>query len=81
MKAPNPQRRAARTVLLAVHRMPVEGKKTAQLKQEFAARFGAAASNALVCQHFARDVIDTALARVSVLNNLVHLLLKAQVRQ
>ena len=68
-------------VLLAVHHMPVEGKKTAQLKQEFAARFGAEASNALVCQHFARGVIDTALGRVPVLNNLVHLLLKAQVRQ
>lgn len=58
-----------------------EGDAEVLFKQEFAARFGATASDALVCQHFARDVIDTALARVPVLNNLVHLLLKAQVRQ
>lgn len=67
-------------VLLAAHQMPVDGRRTAQLKQDFAARFGAAASNAMVFQHFSRDVMDAALERAGVLQDLVYLLKNAQVR-
>lgn len=66
-------------VLLTVHLVPVEGRMTAQLKQDFAARFGAAASEGSVQKYFPRDVIEGALARVDVLRCLVHLITKAEV--
>lgn len=46
---------------------------------EFAARFGAAASNAMVFLQFSRDVMDAALERSDVLQDLVYLLNNAPV--
>lgn len=61
-------------VLLSVHHVPVQGRTAAQLKHDFAARFGAAASEISVFKHFPRDVIDSARSRMDVLQQLVHLL-------
>lgn len=66
-------------VLLAIHLAPVEGRTTPQLKQSFATRFGAAASEGSVQRHFPRDVIESALGRVDVLRCLVHLITRAEV--
>lgn len=65
-------------ILLEAHLVSVRGRTTAQLKQDFAARFGAAASESLVLKHFPRDVIESARARVDVLQQLVHLLTHAK---
>lgn len=65
-------------VLLRVHRVPVEGRTPTQLKQDFAARFGAAASELGVTRHFPREVLEAAEDRVEVLRDLVHLLTKAE---
>lgn len=51
---------------------------TAQLKHDFATRFGAPASGGIVLRHFPRDVIEGALARVEVRQYLVHLLTRAE---
>lgn len=65
-------------VLLSVHLAPVEGRLTAQLKHDFAVRFGAAASDDRVLRHFPRELIESALARVEVLRALVQLLTQAE---
>ncbi|MDP2254448.1 MAG: hypothetical protein Q8K05_00080 [Polaromonas sp.] len=64
-------------VLLQLHRAPVQGRMTAQLKQDFSARFGAAASDAAVLRHFSRDVLDEARSRIAVLDELLNLLTMA----
>ena len=74
-----PCRPCLEAVLLTVHLAPVDGRKTAQLKQDFSVRFGAAASDASVLRHFSREVIDAALARVEVLRGLVNLMTSATV--
>lgn len=66
-------------VLLTMHRAHVQGRTTAQLKQDFAARFGAAASEASVLRHFSLDVLNEARDRITVLNELLNLLQKASV--
>ncbi len=66
-------------VLLAVHKASVEGRTTAQLKRDFAARFGAAASDRFVLRHFNRELLDEAKSRIMVLEMLCKLLTKAQV--
>lgn len=67
-------------VLLTLHRVSVEGRGTAQLKQEFAARFGAPASEpAVPGRHFGRALLDEARMRVPQLQDLLVLLTKADV--
>ena len=66
-------------MLLAVHRAPVEGRTTAQLKQDFAARFGASASDASISRHFNREVLEEARFRITILNELWSLLTKAEI--
>jgi hypothetical protein len=61
-------------ILLTAHLVSVRGRTTTQLKQDFTAQFGAAASESCVLKHFPRDVIESARARVDVLQQLVHLL-------
>jgi hypothetical protein len=46
--------------LLTVHLASVEGRLTAQLKQDFATRFGGSASQSAVLRHFPREVIEAA---------------------
>lgn len=66
-------------VLLTLHRVSVEGG-TAQLKQEFAARFGAPASEPTVPgRHLGRALLDEARMRVPQLQDLLGLLTKADV--
>lgn len=60
--------------LLQVHRAPVSGLTTAQLKRDFLARFGAVASDEFVLRHFSREVIDEARSRIVVLDELLNLL-------
>lgn len=67
-------------VLLQIHREPVHGLMTAQLKRNFLARFGAAASNAVILRSFSRDVLDEARSRIRVLDELLNLLLMAALR-
>ena len=51
-------------VLLNIHKAPIEGRSTAQLKQDFAARFGAAASDATVYpKYFGEALINEAKTR------------------
>ena len=51
-------------VLLNMHKAPTEGRTTAQLKQDFAARFGAAASDATVYpKYFGETLINEAKTR------------------
>ena len=67
-------------VLLSLHQVSVEGRVTAQLKRDFAARFGAAASDASVhARHFNRELLDEAQQRVAVLQGLVNILKKAEI--
>lgn len=65
-------------VLLRVHRVSVEGRTAAQLKHDFAARFGAAASDTEATRHFSREVVEAAKDWVGVLQVLVHLLTRAE---
>ena len=65
-------------VLLCVHRVPVEGRTPVQLKHDFAARFGVAASDSGVSRHFPREVVDAAKDRVEVVRALVQLLTSAE---
>lgn len=64
-------------VLLQIHRAPVHGLMTAQLKRDFLARFGAAASDTSILRHFSQDVMDEARSRITVLSELFNLLTKA----
>jgi len=68
-------------LLLTVHLAPVEGRTTTQLKHDFAARFGATASEAVVLRHFSREAIEAALVRMDVLRSIVHLLTHAEALQ
>ena len=65
-------------VLLTTHHANIEGRTTAQLKQVFAARFGAAASDASVLRHFSREVLNEARFRIVVLDELLNLLMKVE---
>ena len=47
-------------LLLQMHAVPVEGKNTQQLKQDFAARFGGSAHEERVLRHFDREVLAAA---------------------
>ena len=67
-------------VLLRLHHAPVDGRMTAHLKQDFAARFGSAASDPSILRHFSREVFNDARSRITVLNDLLNLLTKAEVR-
>lgn len=67
-------------VLLNAHQAPVDGRMTAHLKQDFAARFGASASDPSILRHFSREVFNDARSRITVLNDLLNLLTKAEVR-
>lgn len=66
-------------MLLQMHRLPVEGRTTPQLKHDFAARFGAAASEASILRHFSRELLDEARSRIAVLNELLNLFTRAKV--
>ncbi|HQC86969.1 MAG TPA: hypothetical protein PLN82_14000 [Rhodoferax sp.] len=63
-------------MLLTVHRVPIEGHTTAQLKHSFEARFGCAASDATTLRHFNRELLDEARTRIPVLDALLNLLTK-----
>lgn len=65
-------------VLLTTHHAQVEGRTTAQLKQDFAARFGTAASDGSILRHFGPEVLDEARSRITVLDELLNLLTKAE---
>ena len=65
-------------VLLTTHHAQVEGRTTAQLKQDFAARFGDVASDASVLRHFSREVLDEARSRLGILDQLLTLLTRAK---
>jgi len=65
-------------VLLGICREPVEGRTAHQLKKDFADRFGAAASQAVVARHFPREVVEAAKDRVEVLQGLLCLLTRAE---
>lgn len=58
--------------LLAVHAYPIYGKTSAQLKQEFAARFGAAATDPKVFErHFPHAVLEVERLRLPALAELI----------
>ena len=62
-------------VLLRIHGWSVDVRLTAQLKHDFAQRFGVPASDAVVWrQHFHREVIEAALPKVALLGTLVDLM-------
>jgi hypothetical protein len=65
-------------VMLTIHRAQVEGRTTAQLKQDFAARFGAPASDASVLRFFSLVMLNETRSRIPILNELFNLLVKAQ---
>ena len=65
-------------VLLTTRHAKIEGRTTAQLKQDFAVRFGAAASDASALRHFSREVLNEARSRITVLDELLNLLIKAE---
>lgn len=58
-------------VLLSIHHGTVQGRNSAQLKQDFEARFGGAAHDQTVWRHFNRAAMDAALPRVAVLASLL----------
>jgi hypothetical protein len=62
-------------VLLQVQGESVAGRTTAQLKRDFVAWFGVAASDASVLRYFSREVIEAARSRVSVINELCRLMI------
>ncbi len=66
-------------VLLTLYDASVDGRISAQLKQDFAARFGAAASDTSVLRHFSREVLDGARSRINVLDALLNLLTTARI--
>jgi hypothetical protein len=66
------------SVLLDIHEAPVQNRFTAQLKQDFQARFGGAAHDPATLRHFHRGVLEQARPRVPVLGMLMHLLTHAE---
>ncbi len=65
--------------LLAVHAYPVHGKTSAQLKQDFAARFGAAATDPKVfARHFPHAFLEEKRLRLPALAALIGRLLPQQ---
>lgn len=67
-------------VLLTVHRASVEGRTTAQLKRDFSAHFGSAASDTSILRHFSRDAVDEARSHITILSELFDLLTKAKIK-
>lgn len=65
-------------VLLAIHRVPVVGRTSAQLKQDFVARFGTGADKEAALRHFSKEVLDAEALRVTTLGRLVHAITRAQ---
>ena len=65
-------------VLRTTHHAQVEGRTTAQLKQDLTVRFAAAAPDGSILRHFSREVLDEARSRIAVLDALLNLLTKAQ---
>lgn len=61
-------------ILLTVHRKPVAGKTTAQLKQIFETLFGGAASDSAVLHFFSQEVLEEARQRIGVIDELANLL-------
>lgn len=62
------------SLLLQVHRHPVEERSTQQLKQDFAARYGGPAHDERVLRHFDGDALTAARARLVVLATLLALM-------
>ena len=59
-------------VLLKMHKAPTEGRTTAQLKQDFAARFGSAASDATVYpKHFNAERVNEVRAALPVVSEVL----------
>ena len=59
-------------ILLNMHKAPTEGRSTAQLKQDFAAKFGAPASDATVYpKYFGAVLVNEAKARSVVVGELL----------
>lgn len=65
-------------LLLSIHHGAVQGRNSAQLKQDFVARFGGAAHDPAVLRHFNRLALDAALQRVAVLASLLRALTFAE---
>ena len=61
-------------LLLSMHRVPVDGRTSAQLKYYFLNRFGAAACSESVLRHFDAPLLDEARTRLVVLDKLLCLL-------
>jgi RloB-like protein len=63
------------SLLLQMHQRPVQGRTTAQVKHDFAALFGTAASEPEVFhRHFAEELIAAARHRVPILDRLLKLI-------
>lgn len=59
-------------VLLKMHKAPTEGRTTAQLKQNFATRFSAAASDATVYpKHFNAERVNEVRATLPVVSEVL----------
>lgn len=65
-------------LLLGIHLAPERGRSTAQLKQDFEARFGGAAHEPAVWRHFGQEALDAALPRTVVLVSLLQALTRAE---
>ena len=66
-------------VLLNIHKAPIEGRSTAQLKQDFAARFGAAASDATVYpKYFGEALINETKIRSVVVGELLRFMTQTE---
>lgn len=65
-------------VLLGIHQAPVLGRSTAQLKQDFEARFGGAAHDPAAWRHFDQEALEVARPRTAVLASLLQALTRAE---
>lgn len=63
------------SLLLQIHQLPVQGRSTSQLKQEFAARFGGSAHDErVVRKYFHDEVLAVAATRLPALSALLRLM-------
>ncbi len=66
-------------VLLQVQGESIAGRTTVQLKRDFLAWSGAAASDVSVLRYFSREVLEVARSRVSVIDELCRLMVFAEI--
>jgi hypothetical protein len=61
-------------LLLEIHRIPVQGRTSSQLKHDFLNRFREQACSSSVLKHFDQLLLNEARTRLPVLDHLLHLL-------